>query len=96
MFTIAAEMASFLSFEEEGASFDIPQDQGASSYIEEAGHQAFHDEEASRPFLVVVPSFSEEEALLKVHLEACLPWEVAVSAYVEEAYHLAEAFLAEA
>jgi hypothetical protein len=88
----ATEVASFPSLEE-GASIDSPRDQGVSSYIEAAGHQAFHEEEASRPFLVEDPSFSEEVALLKVHLETFLPLEVASSAYVEEAYHLAEASL---
>ena len=76
---------------EEEASIDSPRDQGVSSYIEAAGHQAFHEEEASRPFLVADPSFSEEVGLLEVHLEAFLPWEVASSACVEEAYHLEEA-----
>ena len=89
-------MASFLSLVEEGASIDSPRDQEVSSYIEVVAHQAFHDVEAFRPFLVVDPSFSEEAVHLKVRLEASHPWEVAASAYAEEAYHLAEASLAAA
>ena len=96
MVATATEVASFPSLEEEGASIDSPLDQEVSSYIEVEAHQAFHDEEAFRPFLVVDPSFSEEVALLKVLLEASHPWEVAASAYAEEAYHLEEASLAEA
>jgi hypothetical protein len=92
----ATEVASFPSLEEEGASIDNPRDQEVSSNIEVEVHRAFHDEEAFRPFLGEDPSFSEEAVHLKVRLEASLPWEVAASAYAEEAYHLEEASLAEA
>ena len=94
MVATATEVASFPSLVEEGASIDNPRDQEVSSYIEVEAHQAFHDEEASHPFLGEDPSFSEAVALLKVHLGASLPWEVAASAYEEEACHLAEASLA--
>ena len=92
MVATATEVASFPSFEEE-ASIDSPRDQEVSSYIEGVAHQAFHDEEASHPFLGEEPSFSGVVALPKVHLEASHPWEVAASAYAEEAYHLVEASL---
>ena len=84
MVATATEVASFPSLEEE-ASIDSPRDQEVSSYIEVVAHQAFHDEKAYRPFLGEDPSFSEAVALLKVHLGASLPWEVAASAYAEEA-----------